>query len=213
MHIEQIDPIFFPLCFAAIWIAATISLGAMSGWYSLAAAYPDRDEPAEQTFLSVSGMMGAWVSFSRVLSIDVCPSGLRVRIWRIFGPFCRPFFVPWSDLRVERTTRFLRPAAELSFGGVGRLALYGDTANRLALAAGRNWPEQSTPAPEPASKAALSALAGWAIVTALASTFFIVAPRLMPPSNAPTIPIPLAIGLPAVVFGISTLIRFFGRSR
>jgi hypothetical protein len=67
-----------------------------------------------------SGSMGLGVSMSGILTLGVCPSGLRVGIMRVFGPFCRDFFVLWEDIRITRRTVLFWPVAKLQFGSPRR---------------------------------------------------------------------------------------------
>ena len=127
--------------FVALWLTICVLLGAMSGWYSLMARFPDRPEEALATFRFQSGYMGL-VRMGGILKLAVCPSGLRVGIWRIFGPFDRDFLVPWSELRVEDRGGWFGGRTSLGFGRdpVGRLEIGTGLASRLAGAAGGRWP-------------------------------------------------------------------------
>jgi hypothetical protein len=131
----------FPVLFLAIWLAVTTLLALLSGWFSLMRIYPDRDEQPVLHMPSQSGSMGLGVNLRGVLTLDVCPSGLRVVMMRAFGPFSRPFLVSWSDISVVRKTMFFTPVARLSLGNAGSLTITTTVADRLASAAGKNWPE------------------------------------------------------------------------
>jgi hypothetical protein len=69
-----------------------------------------------------------------VLKFSVCPSGLRIGIMRIFGPFCRDFLVPWNEITVTRSDRVFWTVAKLSFGQPlnGNLKVYAVTPNATA---------------------------------------------------------------------------------
>ena len=102
-------PILFPFFFAGLWLTVTTLLGFWSGWFKLQAEFPDSREPSDLRLHWQSGLIGfgalwnPWgkVSYSRCLRLDACPGGLRVAIWRLFGPFCRPFLLPWRGMEVE----------------------------------------------------------------------------------------------------------------
>ncbi len=114
----------FPFVFVAAWLAVTVLLNAFSGWATLSARFPDRAEPRLKRIWVQSGKLGKgtiwnpWggVSYGNCLRFDICQTGFRVAVWRIFGPFSKPFFVPWDKISVELKTvigfRFYR----LSFG-------------------------------------------------------------------------------------------------
>ena len=135
----------FPVFFAALWVAITVLLGFASGWYALMRRYPDR---SERPILHLRGQMGFMGSlnarFRGILRLSVCPSGLRVGVFRLFGPFCRDFFVPWEEISVTRAQWFLMgEMAIMTFGDPphGKLAVTAAVAARLAKAAGDDWPE------------------------------------------------------------------------
>ncbi len=136
-------PIAFPLLFAVIWIGVTSLLGWLSGWYQLAQQYPDRDERPLLQLNWQSGLMGPGVNLRGVLKIGVCNSGLRIGMLRAFGLFSHDFFVPWAHIQITRRDWMFSRMAILQFGHppIGRLALYAGTADRLAQAALRQWPE------------------------------------------------------------------------
>jgi hypothetical protein len=99
----------FPFAFIALWLMIVSILGAFSGWYSLQGRFPDTGEQAMRKLRFRSGLLGSgslwnpWgnVSYGGCLRLDICRTGLRVRIWRIFGPFCGPILVPWNQISVE----------------------------------------------------------------------------------------------------------------
>jgi hypothetical protein len=152
--------------------------------------------------------MGPGVNMRGILTLSVCPSGLRVGIMRLFGPFSRDFLVPWRELSVTRKTIFFMQAAELRFGSVGTLSVGAHVADKLAGAAGRNWPEQGSFVPEEPRRTASRLLIQWAVITAFASLFFIGVTLASVPKEANP-PIAILIMFPAIVFGAGFLIRFF----
>ena len=148
-----------------------------------------------------SGSMGLGVSMRGILTLSVCPSGLRVGIMQVFGPFCRYFFVPWEAFSVTRKTVLFWPVAKLQFGspGVGSLTIPAHVANRLARAALGRWPEAG-PFPEEKHHDTLRRLlTQWAAITCVAALFFTLVPLAVAPTGARP-PIVVAILFPAIVF-------------
>src|SRR4051794_6773901 len=99
----------FPFFFVGLWLFVTTVLGFLSGWFDLQRHYPKGDEPALLTLRWRSGSMGMGVSLSGILTLSACSSGLRIGIFRLFGLFQRPFFVPWDEIEAEQTTLFFAP--------------------------------------------------------------------------------------------------------
>jgi len=191
-----------------LWLVVTTLLALFSGWFILMRVYPDRDESPVLHMSGQSGSMGLGVSMRGILTLDVCASGLRVGIMRLFGPFSRAFLVPWNEISVIRTTAFFMPIAKLRFDGVGSLSIPANVADRLAHAADKNWPESDSFPPEKPKKTASRLLIQWALVTCAASLFFILVPLMTAPKDARP-PIAVAILFPAVVFGVISIVRFF----
>jgi hypothetical protein len=206
---EQHFAIVFPFFFAALWLSVTTLLAVLSGWFQLMAAFPDRAEEPILKIRGQSGAMGLGVSFQSVLRLSVCRSGLRIGMMRVFGPFCRDFFVPWKAITVTRKHSFWGRYGKLEFGNprVGSLTISAQLADRLRQAAGELWPEPRSLAEEERRGTPHPLLLQWAGATFLAALFFTLAPRLMIPGEEGP-PLTVAILFPAIVFGVITLIRY-----
>jgi hypothetical protein len=209
----QYFSIFFPLFFAAMWLAVSTVLGVMSGWFWLMSRFPDQPEKPILRLRYQSGTMGAGVRMSAILSVAVCPNGLRLSMVRLFGPFCRSLFIPWDEITVSRRASGLWPTAKLQFGSPaqGSLRLSGYLANRLARTAAQRWPEVG-PFPEPTSwDIFLRVLVEWILITSFAALFYTVAPMLLAPQGKGP-PVAVAILFPAIVFGLVSIVTFLRRN-
>ena len=213
-YIQSQLPVVLPVFFGTLWLAVTTLLGAISGWFSLVGRYPDRNEEPLEELRWMSGWMGPGVSMSGILKFDVCPSGLRVGIFRLFGPFARDFFVPWAEIKVERRDRFFWKTAELLFGNptVGRISVAAHVGDRIARVAPESWPEPGPFLPEAPRTALLAVAKEWAFATVAAALFFTVGPRIITP-NGPHPPIAVAILFPAITFGVASIFRYWNRVR
>ena len=204
---------YFPIFFGLLWLTITTVLGLLSGWFSLMRKFPDRPETSILTLRGQSGSMGPMaVGFGGVLSLGVCSSGLRIGIFRVFGPFCRPFFVPWQEISIKRRSRLWGQTAELRFGipVIGKLVIPSYVADRLGRTLPDSWPELEPPPPESRERIFRNLFKQWALTTAVASTFFTVAPRVMSHGGANP-PIAVSILFPAVAFGIGAAIQYWRR--
>ncbi len=160
----------FAVCFLiAVWLVIPAILGIMSGWFRLVAAFPNVDEQPVLRLRGRSGRMAMGVNMNGILTISVCPSGLRIGMLRVFGPFCRSFLVPWDRIAVTRTTLMFAPAARLDFGNpvIGTLTIRANLADRLARAANGRWPEAG-PFPKAGAGESLRRLVTqWAVFAAV----------------------------------------------
>jgi hypothetical protein len=171
-----------------------------------------RDEIPLLALKGLSGSMGLGVSMGGILRLSACRSGLRIGMFRLFGPFCRDFFVPWSELGVSRKTFFGWKYAEIRFGECfAKLQIPGRVADQLWRAIPESWPENgSKPLPETRRQAFSEIFKKWAMMTALASAFFLITPHLMG-SRGAGIPAAVAILFPAIVFGLGSAIEYWRR--
>src|SRR5260221_5491993 len=112
-------------------------LGFFSRWYFLMQQFPDWDEKPILQLKWQSGTMRFGVRMGGILRISVCPSGLRIGMLRVFGLFCRDFFVPWARIRVARKNCLFWQLADLKFGNSkwAKLAVSAGVADQIARAA------------------------------------------------------------------------------
>jgi len=205
-------PVTLPFFFVGLWLVVTTILYLVSGWYWLQKRYPDQEESTILKIGSQSGMMGLGVSMRGILVLSACRSGLRVGIWRVFGPFCRPFFVPWSDISVRTTQLMFRPMARLGFGHpeVGVLSIDRRTWERLTRSASERAvapiAAQTLP-PLSEGRLARAFVLEWLATTSLFAAFFYFAPYLMRTSG-PHVPLLICVAFPASFVGIVQVARY-----
>lgn len=197
-----------------MWLVVTTILSVASGWFRLAKRYPNRDEPTIRKIGSQSGMMGLGVSMRGILVLTACRSGLRVAIWRVFGPFCPPFFVPWEEIGVRSTKLLFRPLARLGFGQpeTGVLSIEQKTWDVLAHSASEHVGVSVAERLPPLSEGRMARVYffEWLAYTVFGAAFFYFAPRL----GGAKSPIPLSacIAFPAVGIGFMQLGRYVVQS-
>ena len=204
--------VYWLIGFALILLGVSTLEGSLSGWVSLMRRYPDRSEVALRTLARKPGSVGRMGGGS-LLTFGVCPSGLRIRTRRIACVFCRNVFVPWNELRVTRTHRWLGKVARIDFGQpvVGHMTIPARVADDLARAAGNLWPEAGPFPHETPGEAASRIFKEWAVLAAVAAAAWIIVPRLARSEGDSTPPIIVGILLPVVVCGILGLVQFLRR--
>ncbi|WP_108787493.1 hypothetical protein [Erythrobacter sp. Alg231-14] len=114
--------IAFPFFFFAMWIVTTALLPRISGWARLEDELPDRPDPAHaklrfEAFYLGRGKLG--VSYRGCVTFEVCQTGLRVRVWKLFAPFSRPIFIPWNAVETEFAKVFFVQATRMKIGQGG----------------------------------------------------------------------------------------------
>lgn len=133
-RVQTLFPYLFPGFFIGMWLVVTTILGIMSSWFRLQRRFPSGKEVSRLTIRTLFGQMGLGVQMGGGLTLSACPSGLRVGMLRLFGPFQRPFLVPWEQIKAEPRTLFFLPSVRLSFGDseVGNLTIDARLWERLA---------------------------------------------------------------------------------
>ena len=209
----------FPVYFACLWLFVTTLLGMISGWFILAARYPDQKGAPLITLRGQSGAMGLFVGTSRILKISASETGVRVSINRLFGPFCQPFFVPWGEISAARSSFFFLPMIKLRFAKTGLCCvwLYPGTWRRLV--------EATSQAQRPEYAAAMftnqELLKGlalyWLALTLLAGSFFYYSSNSVFASGGSEgvagLPPAMCFGFPATVFGVGAIYLYLTQRR
>jgi hypothetical protein len=201
------------ISFALLWLTATTLLLLLSGWFRLMLRFPNREEPPLLRIGMISGSMGQGIGLRGILTVSACPSGLRVGVLRLFGPFCRDFFVPWESITATRETSLFSQGIKLHFGNpvIGTLCIPQDVADQFAFALAGRWPGTGSGPEETRGDILRRLLIQWATLTGAAVLFVTVGPMLGFDGNPP--PISLAILGPTVLFGLIAIMRLHGESR
>jgi hypothetical protein len=204
---------YVPLFFIAGWLLVTTILAVVSGWFPLMARYPNRNEIPIIKLRWQSGAMGMGVNYNGLLTLSVCPSGLRIGMFRIFGPFCRDFFVPWEEVFIDRSESWLfGKRAKIIFGSAGRLTVFASVVDRLARALPERWPEKDAPAAESRRDIFLRFSKLWLLLSVLATTFLSIVISSLPPSEMGP-PLAIIIPFPPIVFGLSFMMQYWFQAR
>jgi hypothetical protein len=125
----------FALVFVLLWCGVCFFM-SLFGWRSVAASYPDLHLPGATVMRFRSGLLG--VRYRGSLRFEVSAQGLRVAVLPPFRCGHRPFFVPWSDVRVELQRPLLYEYWAFCFAARPRSPLLVDPAlGEKLLAAGR----------------------------------------------------------------------------
>jgi len=110
----------FVVVFPAFWILVTSAIAEMGGWNRLQRAHPDNSSAVLYKRLSMrSANLGHpyfGVSYSACLTFDVCDTGLRISVWKIFGVFTKPVFLKWEDFKTELFQWFIWKGCRLRWG-------------------------------------------------------------------------------------------------
>lgn len=206
-------PYVFPFFFAGMWLLVTTMLGFMSGWFNLQQWYPD--DGSEEPLLQLrgqSGRMGLGVHMGGILKLRAYPSGLGIRIFRLFGPFQKPLRISWSEIDAEPSSSLFVPMVKIHLGRPqnGSLKISARSWSRLVAAVpnGGEAKQFQMPPAAPVSETSFAKgiLVQWFLITAIAAAFFYFTSRSG--DGRAAVPLGVCIGFPAVIVGIGQLIRY-----
>jgi hypothetical protein len=201
----------FPVLFIGLWLFVGLFLGVLAGWFRLRRRFPaPKGEVALFTLRGHTGSMGLGVHFNGVLDMAACPSGLRLSIWPLFCPFCRPILVPWDQIRPEEAGYYslVFPHVRLQFGrpAEGRLTLPTILWHRLA----EHAPQPPRMGDRDSDNRALGRglIVIWEITSLIAGGMFAYGVSL-DPDGAPA----FIVAFPAVLFAILMAIQYLRMRR
>jgi hypothetical protein len=212
-------PYFFPFVFAGMWLSISTLLSFLSGWYGLRRRYPDIDERGDRfgSYCAHNSWMGIGVNLRGVLTVESYEKGLRVKFSRFFGPFNKPLFIPWDQIRVERKKGFFQGGAIFTFGIGGtfsRMGLEHDLADQLWRVSGGAWPEKGLPPEFPShARVAGTVILKYLPFILLAMAFFTFVPMFVMPNPQNRPPILVAILFPLIAMGIFAMVEWIQKIR
>ena len=99
----MLEPYWFFLLFAGMWLGVTGLLSHIAGWPALAKRFRSDQFTDGETFYFASGSIGSStlfpVNFSSCLFFTVGNLGFRISILFPFRFLTPPLFIPWSEVQ------------------------------------------------------------------------------------------------------------------
>jgi hypothetical protein len=133
--------------FTFFWSLIAFVLSRMSGWATLAAAYPAGEVLSPNTrWRWQSALMNANTKYNASLTVVADPQAVHVSVMALLSVGHRPFTVPWQDIHAEMRQLFLMQRVALMFikAPTVTMLIPPKLAERLATASGGRF---TMPAP------------------------------------------------------------------
>lgn len=133
--------------FTFFWCLIAFVLSRMSGWATLAAAYPAGEVLSPNTrWRWQSALMNANTKYNASLTVVADPQAVHVSVMALLNVGHRPFTVPWQDIHAEMRQLFLIQRVALTFikAPTVTMLIPPKLAERLATASGGRF---TMPAP------------------------------------------------------------------
>ncbi len=134
MSASEIGVLFavgFAVFFVLIWCFVLWVVSLVSGWRRLASRFGDTSMFSGDVTAFGSARIGL-ANYSATLIVGASDEGLYVVPMRIFRPFHRPLFIPWTETEAESRGGAHLPRVRLTFPTVPgtSILLYGRSAQR-----------------------------------------------------------------------------------
>lgn len=133
--------VFFPI----LWVAISFVLSRISGWHELGEKYSRINFVSGEKWRFRSARLRHSVSYNNCVIFVANREGLGISIFFLFRFGHPPLFIPWTDISIQKETKFFRKA--LCFM-VGRefpipIMVYKNLGNKILSVAGQNPPEEN----------------------------------------------------------------------
>jgi len=138
----SLNPLYFAIFLLVLWLLLNLIISRLTGWARMAAHYPNVGGFSGKLwrFQTITTRRGMGYKGSTTVGAD--SRGLYLSLLFIFRFGHPPLFVPWRDITITEKQIFKIRALELRFRKTEDLPLriFAKLGDRLAEAAGSNWP-------------------------------------------------------------------------
>lgn len=138
----HINPLYWALFFLAFWLLLNFIVSRLTGWARIAAHYQNAGSFPVQVwrFQTVTTRWG--MGYKGCTTVGADPRGVYFSFSFLFRFGHPPIFVPWSDITISEKQITRSKMLELRFRKTENLPvrIFPDLGDRLAAAAGSNWP-------------------------------------------------------------------------
>lgn len=140
----------FPLVlipgFVAMWFLVCTLVSWIGGWTALSRTYRTRTPFVGEKWTWLRGQMRWGTHYNNVLTLGVNSQGLYLAILFLYRFRHPPLLVPWSEIRVRRSSGWIFDYVILTLGREAAIPLKisKSLGARLRAAAGGSWPVEET---------------------------------------------------------------------
>jgi hypothetical protein len=101
MNVNQLIERYYPILIPLFWILVSSAVAALSGWKTLAEAYPLLSEPTGRKLRFQSATLRWSSNYTGLIHMSAGHQGLALSVFMLFRPGHAPMLIPWGDIRVE----------------------------------------------------------------------------------------------------------------
>jgi hypothetical protein len=136
----------FPFYFIGLWLLVSTLTSLLGGWFSLAKLYRTRIPFKAVKFRLWTCQMRWRTHYSNVITTGANQEGLYLASMFLFRFMHPPLFVPWTEVKVQRTKGWLFEYVTFTLGRelAIPMRIRRKPAERLRTMAGDGWPVEDT---------------------------------------------------------------------
>ena len=101
MNIDRLIEQYFPILIPLFWIFISNGIARLSGWTTLAEAYPFLSDPTGEKLRFQSASLRWSSNYTGIIHMSANHQGLALSVFALFRPGHAPMLIPWGDIRAE----------------------------------------------------------------------------------------------------------------
>ena len=101
MNVDALIGRYYPILIPLFWILISTGVAALSGWKTLAEAYPPFSEPSGEKLRFQSASLRWSSNYTGIIHMSANHQGLALSVFALFRPGHAPMLIPWGDIRAE----------------------------------------------------------------------------------------------------------------
>ena len=143
---SQLSLLLIPVFFVSMWGFISAGVSWIGGWSALSRTYRTQIPFVGEKWTLQRAQMRWRTNYSNTLTLGVNSQGLYLAIMLLFRFRHPPLLIPWSDIKVRRSSGWVFEYAILTLGHEIEIPLKirKSLAAKLRAAAGASWPVEET---------------------------------------------------------------------
>ena len=138
---SQLSLLLIPALLLSMWGLFSAGVSWIGGWSALSRIYRTQIQFVGAKWMMQSAQMRWWMNYNNILTLGVNPQGLYLAVLFLFRFRHPPLLIPWSDIKVRRSSGWIFEYAILTLGHEIEIPLKisKSLAEKLRAAAGASW--------------------------------------------------------------------------
>jgi hypothetical protein len=101
MNFDRLMELYYPILIPLFWLLISGMIARMSGWRTLAEAYPLQSDPTGPKLRFQSATLRWSSNYTGIVHVSGDGQGLYLSVLFLFRIGHPPMFIPWDEIRIE----------------------------------------------------------------------------------------------------------------